>query len=337
MTRVLVFCAALMLATCAAESAQRPLTLGVDGTRFTLNGRGTFLLGISYYAGIGASHEVLVEDLDRIKGAGFNWIRVWATWGGFGNDVSAVDADGNPRLQQLQGLRRIVEECERRGIVVDVTLSRGNGVSGSPKLQGLIPHRNAVESIARELRGFRNWYLDLSNERNIQDARHTSFDDLRALRAAAKALAPSLLITASQGADIGRDELKRYIDDVQVDFITPHRPRHKGSAAETESMTKQYLQWMRELKRTVPVHYQEPFRRGYADYNPPAADFLTDLHGAIKGGAAGWCFHNGSERGKEDGRPRRSFDLREGALFKQLDSEELAVAAGAQRILKENP
>ncbi len=26
-----------------------------------------------------------------------------------------------------------------------------------------------------------------------------------------------------------------------------------------------------------------------------AADFLTDLRGAVAGGAAGWCLHNGSQ------------------------------------------
>ena len=34
-------------------------------------------------------------------------------------------------------------------------------------------------------------------------------------------------------------------------------------------------------------------------------------------GAAGWCFHNGDERAAKDGRPRRSFDLREKRLFEE--------------------
>jgi len=40
------------------------------------------------------------------------------------------------------------------------------------------PHRRAVESLIAALETRRNWYLDLSNERNIQDKRFTSFDDL---------------------------------------------------------------------------------------------------------------------------------------------------------------
>ena len=76
------------------------------------------------------------------------------------------------------------------------------------------------------------------------------------------------------------------------------------------------------IGRPVPVHYQEPFRRGYGRWEPSSADFLADLRGAVAGGAAGWCLHNGSSRGAAEGRPRRSFDLRARRLFDQLDAEE---------------
>ena len=41
--------------------------------------------------------------------------------------------------------------------------------------------------------------------------------------------------------------------------------------------------------------------------------------------AAGWCFHNGAQAGRQDGVPRRSFDLRETRLYDQFDSAELEV------------
>jgi hypothetical protein len=75
--------------------------------------------------------------------------------------------------------------------------------------------------------------------------------------------------------------------------------------------------------------YQEPFRRGYGKWEPNAADFLTDLAGAVSGGAAGWCFHNGSERQRSGPGRDRSFDLSARRLFEQLDSEELRVVSQA--------
>jgi hypothetical protein len=81
---------------------------------------------------------------------------------------------------------------------------------------------------------------------------------------------------------------------------------------------------MEEFGRLVPVHYQEPFRRGFRPqrWEPTADDFITDLQQAQKGGAAGWCLHNGDQKDNREGKPRRSFDLREGRLFDQLDVEE---------------
>jgi hypothetical protein len=81
---------------------------------------------------------------------------------------------------------------------------------------------------------------------------------------------------------------------------------------------------MRESGRLIPVHYQEPFRRDFSKgWQPTAEDFRTDLEGAIESGAAGWCFHNGDNRWGRDAQPRRSFDMRQHRLFKQLDSVEL--------------
>jgi hypothetical protein len=118
-----------------------------------------------------------------------------------------------------------------------------------------------------------------------------------------------------------------------VDFISPHRPRDADSPAQTESKSREYLAWMKELGRVVPVHYQEPMRRGYSTWNPTVEKFVTDLRGALDGGAAGWCFHNGGERSSPDGRPRRSFDLRETRLFDQLDGEEVRALEALKAVL----
>src|SRR5262245_7746987 len=99
--------------------------LGVQGTRFTLAGKPTFLLGVSYYGALGAPEELIRRDLDDLERHGFNWLRVWATWSAFDRDVSAVDAEGRPRGPFLGKLKGIVAECDRRGLVVDVTLTRG--------------------------------------------------------------------------------------------------------------------------------------------------------------------------------------------------------------------
>jgi hypothetical protein len=298
--------------------------LGIAGERFTLNGTPTFLLGFSYYGALGASEKTIRADLDQMQALGFNWIRVWATWSAFDNDVSAVDVHGQPRAVYLDKLAWLVGECARRGMVVDVTLSRGNGVSGPKRLQSLEAHERAVTSLIDKLKPLRNWYLDLGNERNIKDERFVSFAELKTLRALVKKLDPDRLVTASAAGDIPREEVKAYLLDVGVDFLAPHRPRHAKSPGQTEEKTRLYRAGIKDLERTAPVHYQEPFRRGFGGYDPTAEDFWTDLQAARKSGAAGWCFHNGDQRARPDGRPRRSFDMRDQGVFAQLDEVERA-------------
>ena len=294
--------------------------LGVAGSRFTLDGRPTFLLGISYYAGLGAPDRFVRQDLADMKRYGFNWLRVWATWNGFGSDISAVGRDGGPREPYLAKLRWLVAECDRRGLVVDVTLTR-NGLADQAA------HRRAVETIITALQGYHNWYLDLANERDVGDARHVGLADLTALRADARRLAPSLLVTASSG--VNRDNLPAYLA-TGVDFLAPHRPRGPESPSQTAAATRELVGWLKDPGRTVPIHYQEPFRRGYTrGWEPTAADFRLDLAQAKEGGAAGWCFHNGSQQGAPGEQPRRSFDLGEKRLFDQLDPEERRFVGGA--------
>lgn len=326
---------AVALALCLAGRAAGATELGIDGEQFTLGGKPTFLLGISYYGALGAPQAFIEKDLDEMQRHGLNWIRVWATWAAFDNDVSAVQPDGRPREPFLGKLRGLVAECDRRGMVVDVTLSRGNGVTGPVRLQTLGAHRRAVQTLLAALKPYRNWYLDLGNERNIGDRRQVSFDELRQLRDDVKRLDPNRLVTASHAGDPGRADVRRYLQTAKVDFLSIHRPRNPRSPQETAAKSREYRSWMKAIGRSVPLHYQEPFRRGFQpqQFEPTADDFLTDLKGALAGGAAGWCLHNGDQKDRPESKPRRSFDLRRRRLFEQLDGQERTVLASMSKLV----
>ncbi|MCX7599504.1 MAG: hypothetical protein N2512_11670 [Armatimonadetes bacterium] len=321
--------ACTMVATVVACEAARTV-LSIEGTRFTINGRRTFLLGISYYGGLGARRQFVRQDLDDLQRLGFNWLRVWATWAYGGDDVSAVTPDGKPQEHYLRRLEWFIAECDRRGMLVDVTLTRGEGLGCIADMRA---HEEAVKLLVNALRSYRNWYLDMANECNVGDDRRVTVEQLEQLRAFVRRLDPRRLVTASFAGDMTEKDVREALLVVGIDFLCPHRPRHGDSPAETAEKTRKLLDIMRRLGRLVPVHYQEPFRRGYGDWQPQAADFLADLRGAVEGGAAGWCLHNGAERDNPDGQPHRCFSLRTKRLFDQLDPEELTVASRAAFVL----
>jgi len=334
--RRVVFLLVLLTAGAVAKASTE---LGIKDTQFTINGKPAFLLGISYYGALGASKDFIKRDLDNMQKFGFNWFRVWTTWGAFDNEVSAVDPQGNPREPYLAKLKWLVEECDRRGIIVDVTLSRGNGVTGPVRLQSPEALRRAAETLVTSLKPYRNWYLDMGNERNIRDKRFVSTEELAKLRKFIKGLDPDRLVTASFVGDIKKDELKTILLDVRVDFLAPHRPRNSKSSGQTAPQTKRYFEMMELLGRTVPVHYQEPFRRGFTPkrWQPNTEDFLADLKGALESGAAGWCLHNGDQKDKLQSKPRRSFDMREARLFDQLDEHEMKFIRQLKALVTKQP
>src|SRR5262249_7018207 len=192
-----------------------------------------------------------------------NWLRVWATWAAFDRNVSAVDAEGGPREPFLGRLKWLVAECDRRGLVVDVTLTRGDGAKGGA-LPDFAAHRRGVETLVGALKGHRNWYLDLANERDVRDARYVPAGELKALREQVRKLDPERLVTASFGGhDLDEADLKEAALTIGLDFVAPHRPRDAGSAGQTEARARACLAAMPPTGPPIPVHYPHPLRLPY--------------------------------------------------------------------------
>ena len=308
----------LCIVLLACQGAGGP-PLGISGAMFTLDDAPAFMLGCSYYGGLGVCDEpALVADLDDLQRHGFNWIRVWATWKPYDEDTSAVTPSGEPREPYMGRLKRLCELAGERGIVLDVTVGRGD----PPFPDDLDEHRAVMRCLAKHLKPYRNVYFDVANERDVRDRRFVSTAEVATLVDEVKRIDPDRLCTAS--CDLRTDDAVRFVKDGKVDFLAPHRARDAQSPSHTAQHCRELHKALREAGCLVPVLYQEPFRRGYGNWQPAAEDFLLDLAQAREGGAAGWCFHNGGIRSSDTGRPRRSFDMRpeEGRLFDQLDAEE---------------
>ena len=311
------------------------LTIDERGEGFRLDGRPGFLLAASYFGALAASEDFIEDDLAELKTFGFNGLRVWVRWAAFAHDVSAVDDDGDEREPYFGKLLWLCEFADKLSLVVDVTISRGAGPCG-PGLPTDETHLNAAAVLAESLKARRNVTFDLANERNVQDGRHVGIPLVRRLRNRVKEIDPDRLVTASHAGDIEPDRLYEYITSARVDYLAPHRPRVAGSAAETAQKVANLRRRMARLGKVVPVHCQEPFRRGLGPWQPATEDFLADLAGAATSGAAGWCFHNGCAADHPERRPRRCFDMRgpEGRLVEQLEDPERAVLRHAAKVAR---
>ena len=200
-----------------------------------------------------------------------------------------VDSQGQPRPAFENKLKWLIAECDRRGLVVDVTLARGK-VTSAANPGGRMPnfeaHQRAVETVVNALNQHHNWYLDLANERDVHDDRYVPPAELKRLRELVHRLDPSRFVTASFGGhDLSEQDIRDALLAAGLDFLSPHRPRNSKSPAQTESRTRDCLALMKQIGRIAPVHYQEPFRRGYTGWEPSSADFLSELRGAVAGGA----------------------------------------------------
>jgi hypothetical protein len=292
-----------------------PTRLGTQDCRFTVGGKPTFLLGISYYGALAAPGAFIEPDLEDMQRYGFNWLRVWVRWKG----TSAVDADGEAIEPYMSRLVRLVDLCEQRSMVVDVTFVRSNG-------------QEPLQAIAQALKPYRNVYIDLCNEHDIQ---FVSFKEMKKRLDWVKEVDSERLVAASYWLyDTSRAALREYYVQVRPDILAPHLPRYQEAPQRTEEKTLDLLRMMPRLGETIPVHYQEPFRRGFRpdEWEPQVEDFLADLKGAIAGGAAGWCFHNGDQRDRPENRPYRSFGMREQRLFDQFDEEDRRILEGIRSI-----
>ncbi len=303
------------------------VTLGIssDGRFFTLEGVPTYLNGVSYYGAQSiTTASYVTSDLNDMVADGFNWIRVWGHWATpNGEDVSVLTDNGTVREPYMTRLKTLITECNARGIIVDVSLNRdaNNTWVGATTLA---QHLACVQTLANHLLPYRNVYIDISNERDVMDGRYVSLSECGQLINAIKAIDPSRLCTASS-TPTSQSDLAAYRNTGKMDFICPHLCRDSGCAAQTIGKVNEFNTWMTNLGWRIPIHLQEPFRRGYTTYNPVEDDFLRDCNGGKVAGAAGWCLHNGSNAGSTP--PHRSFQMTnsDGRLYAQWDSVETNV------------
>jgi hypothetical protein len=304
---------ALALALLALGSSAGAQTLGIDGNRFTVDGRPRFLLFVSYFDGLRrASYGGEVDtDFAYLKRIGFDGIRLLVNWqypcgSGPADDASKLFvSDGTINEPMWKVFVRVLERAAAHGLSVDVTFNRDTYDTAIP----VDAYRTAIAGVATRLLaagGHRHVLFDVQNEYPIHGL---TAADVHGILAAVKAADPVRIVTASGG---GGD----IFDDPAMDVVAYHDSReedwHHPAAARTQLDEIR----TRTAASPKPIYLQEPmpFRKfhpecGHGEAPRPGLARQAMRH-ARDHGAAAWTFHT-----------RQSFDLRERPLVQIVEGD----------------
>ena len=294
--------AALLSSWTVAAAAQ---SLGVEGNQFTVDGRRTFLVFVSYFDGVRrlpddlASTAKLDADLDYFVSKGVAGVRVFPNWQ-FRSET-LMGCDGMLRPRQLAKLKKLVDRAAAKRLVVDLSFTI-DVVRNADDKQCLsaADYKQALETVTTALAGKTNVLFDLQNEhdknRPPADETHKSgwtpeqwVDYLgTVVLPAVKARDRARLVTVSWTSDAA---LEIVFSNVQIHGYDVLAYHHR--AAGWQAKTTAYLSALGELFErrgpARPIYLQEPNR---FPFDTTVEHYEAAIANAKRGGAAAWTFHN---------------------------------------------
>ncbi|HEU5077603.1 MAG TPA: cellulase family glycosylhydrolase [Opitutaceae bacterium] len=245
----------------AAESVQH--VLGVDGTRFVMDGQPFPYTGISFFNAVfnptfNQSSAVRRQWLGKFQHYGINVIRIWCQWDGrpqyadAGPESTLFEPDGSLRAKNLQTLKDVIVDANEVGMAVELTFFAHESWEAGIRLAPAAADR-AVAELTRELKPYRHVAFQVWNEFSDRVVEHAKN---------IHALDPERLVTNAPGnaGDLGDQE-----QDEVLDYLTPHTSRHTGPHWNLAPDEIAYL--ISRYKK--PVVDDEPARNGTPNYGGP--------------------------------------------------------------------
>jgi hypothetical protein len=288
------------------RAAQPPATVTVSGTAFHVDGRQTFLLGVSLFDALGSTPP-RDRDLDQLVEWGVRIVRVWAHW-----LEPIYQADGALTAQGRTRLLTLTNRLRARGQILELALLKPGQLPGQGS--AIFPTEaarvRAVQAITSALREHRNVIFDLYNEHDHPGG-PISHAAARVLRDAVKAIDPARLVTISStgghlvsaASQVGpgeernlREEAGTGPDAVGVDIVAPHFPRTDDWAAATGVRIAAVRAVLDKMGRALPIYLNEERRSDERVALDPAA-YRDAFAKARQAGAAAWLFHTSAGYG----------------------------------------
>lgn len=298
--RVIGVAIALSALVVCSRAAQTGPSIAVAGTAFHVDGRETFLLGVSLFDALGSTPP-RDRDLDQLAAWGVRIVRVWAHW-----LEPIYQADGALTAEGRARLLTLVDRLRSRRLILELALLKPGQLpgQGSAIFPDEAARLRAVQAITSALRGHRDVIFDLYNEHDHPGG-PISHADSRVLRDAVKAIDRARLVTISStgghlvsaASQVGPAEEKNLRDEagtdpgaVAVDIVAPHFPRSDDWAAATGTRVAALKGVMEKMGRPLPIYLNEERRTDDRTALDPAA-YRDAFARAREAGAAAWLFH----------------------------------------------
>ena len=298
--RVIGVAIALSALVVCSRAAQTGPSIAVAGTAFHVDGRETFLLGVSLFDALGSTPP-RDRDLDQLAAWGVRIVRVWAHW-----LEPIYQADGALTAEGRARLLTLVDRLRSRRLILELALLKPGQLpgQGSAIFPDEAARLRAVQAITSALRGHRDVIFDLYNEHDHPGG-PISHATARTLRDAVKAIDPERRVTISStgghlvngASQVGasearniREEAGTGPDAVNVDILAPHFPRTDDWASATSARIAAVRAVLDAIKRTLPIYLNEERRSDDRVALDPGA-YRTAYAQARQGGAAAWLFH----------------------------------------------
>jgi hypothetical protein len=312
--------------TPAAPPRAQPPVLGVDGSRFTVDGTPRFLLVVSYFDALRASDATLEADFDWLRRHGIDGVRIFPNWwrceavrqcGGHAGDDTLMSAPGGALRPAVLGrLRAVLAAAGRHGLIVDLSFARETVQDTQGRELAPSTYADALVAAVRGLGAIPHVMIDLQNEvyQNRLFADRAEADASQVAALARRVDGGARIVFVSTNAA----EAERYVycavDGCPLDVIAVHDARVPDWHDRTPAVVRDLVA-LGARRGARPVYLQEP--HAWQDERAPdrVERFLDAAARARRAGAAAWTFHT-----------RSAFILRESrSLASQLDAGERAV------------
>ncbi len=256
--------AGIFLLSLSFSSLAQKHEIGIQGTRFTLNGQPFPFTGVSFFNAIynptfNKSSADRKTWMRKFQGYGINVLRVWGQWDNARKFVDSsptttlYQPDGNLRPEHLATLKALAADADELGMVIELALFSQESYYSDIRLDS-VQSKRAVIALTRELQPYRNVVFQIWNELSDRVIPH-----LKTI----KAIDPKRLVTNSPGVSGILGDRQQ---NEALDFLTPHTVRQYAgkhwevAAAEVEYLLKRYKK---------PVVDDEPARNGTAQFGGP--------------------------------------------------------------------